>query len=94
MNSGVSSSPRRGGARAPVDSSAHGVREELIEALAEALVADVEQCPSLPMPIPVLQEWAEADGAHTPARLGIMRPEPAQDAGRPQRQPVETGGTR
>ncbi len=75
-------------ARAP------GVREQLIEALAEALVADIEQFPVLPIPVPGLPEWAEADGAHTPARLGIMRPEPAQDAGRPQRQPVETGGTR
>jgi hypothetical protein len=76
--------------------SAHapGVREALIEALAEALVAELEQCPVLPMPVPVLPEWAEADGAHTPARSGIMRPEPAGGVRRPPRRPVKTGGTR
>lgn len=41
--------------------NAHGVREELIEALADALVADIEQCPVFPMPVPVPRERAEAN---------------------------------
>jgi hypothetical protein len=77
-----------------LSANAQGVREELIEALADALVADIEQFPVLPMPVPVLQEWAEADGAHTPARSGIMRPEPAGGVRRPPRRPGQTGGTR
>jgi len=70
-----------------LSANAQGVREELIEALADALVADIEQCPVLlPMPVPV--------GAHTPARSGIMRPEPAGGVRRPPRRPVKAGGTR
>jgi hypothetical protein len=75
-------------------SDAQGVREELIEALADALVADMEQCPVLPMPVPPPGERAEASGVRTPARSGIIRPEPAGGVGRPPRRPVKTGGTR
>ncbi len=74
--------------------NAQGVREELIEALADALVADIEQCPVLPMPVPVPHEGAGANGVRIPARSGIMRPEPAGGVGRPPRRPIKTGGTR
>jgi hypothetical protein len=54
MTPGVSSSLRRGGARASAHSNGPGIREELIEALAEALVADIEQCPTVPTSAPVM----------------------------------------
>ena len=74
--------------------NAHGVREELIEALADALVADIEQCPVLPMPVPVPRERAEANGVRIPARSGIIRPEPAGGVSRAPRRPVKTEGTK
>jgi hypothetical protein len=93
MTPEVSSSLRRGGARGSADSKEPGIREELIKALAEALVADMDQCPTLPMPAPVTHDRAEANGARTPAGSGIMRSEPARDVGRPPRRPVRTGRT-
>ncbi len=93
MNPGVSSSLRRGGARASADSNESSIREELIEALAEALVADIEQCPTLPMPAAVTHDRVEANGARPPVGSGIMRSEPARDVGRPPRRPARTGRT-
>ncbi len=79
--------------KVPLYANGQGVREELIEALADALVADIELFPILPMPVPVPHEGLEANGVRILARSGIIRSEPAQDAGRPQRRPVRTGGS-
>jgi hypothetical protein len=57
-------------------------------------VADIEQCPVLPLPVHVPHEGAEADGVRTLARSGIIQPEPAGGVGRAPRRPVQTGGTR
>ena len=52
-----------------------GGRDELIEAFADALMADLEQFLTLPMPAPGMQTQTEADApAQTLARSVIMRP--------------------
>ncbi len=93
MNPGIASARRRGGARGAAASTEPGIREALIEALAEALVADLEQCPILPMPAPVTSDRADGHDARPPAGSGIMQSAPAREVGRPRRRPARRGRT-